>query len=59
MAQKPHLNVIRDAGGYYYIEVAQGADRITLTPPMASSIEADQAMRLIRSATQLPIGRTV
>lgn len=46
-----HLNTYRDAGGYYYIEVVQGADRITITPPMASQVEAAQAMRNIRAAT--------
>jgi len=53
----PHLSTYRDAGGYYYIEVVQGADRITLTPPMASAAEAAQAMQMIRAATQLPTGR--
>lgn len=59
MAQEPHLNIIRDAGGYYYVEVAQGADRITLTPMMASRNDADRALIMIRAATQLPVGRNV
>jgi hypothetical protein len=54
-----HLNVIRDNLGNYFVEVAQGADRITLTPPLWSTNEASEALRRIASATGLLIGRTV
>lgn len=53
----PYLSTYRDAAGYYYIEVVHGADRITLTPPMASEVEAAQAMQAIRAATGLRTGR--
>lgn len=55
MTDPAHLNTYRDAAGYYFIEVVQGADRITITPPMASNIEAGQALKQIRAATGLPI----
>jgi hypothetical protein len=54
-----HLNVIRDNLGNYFVEVAQGADRITLTPPLWSTNEASEALRRIASATGLLIGRTL
>ena len=53
-----HLNVIRDSFGNFFVEVAQGADRITLTPPLWSTTEAGEALRRIASATGLLIGRT-
>ena len=54
-----HLNVIRDSFGNFVVEVAQGADRITLTPPLWSTTEAGEALRRIASATGLIVGRTV
>ena len=57
--QEPHLNIIKDALGNYFVEVAQGADRITLTPPLWSTTEAGEALRRIASVTGLRTGRTV
>jgi hypothetical protein len=51
--QEAHLNIIKDALGNYFVEVAQGADRITLTPPLWSVTEANDALMRIRSATGL------
>ena len=58
MADAAHLNVIRDQHGNFYIEVAQGADRITITPPLWNLTEAAEALTRIRAATGLPAGRT-
>lgn len=58
MAEAAHLNVIRDHLGNYYVEAAQGADRITLTPPLWNLAEASEALARIRAATGLPIGRS-
>lgn len=55
--QEPHLNIIKDKIGNYFVEVAQGAERITLTPPLWSSTEASEALRRIASATGLRTGR--
>lgn len=57
MTQEAHLNIIRDKTGNYYVEVAQGADRITITPALASTVEANQALKGIVAATGLPVGR--
>lgn len=57
MAEAAHLNIITDALGNYYIEVCQGADRITITPPLWNLTEASEALQRIRAATLLPIGR--
>ena len=51
--QEAHLNIIKDSLGNYYVEVAQGADRITLTPPLWSTTEAIEALKRIRSSTGL------
>jgi hypothetical protein len=56
VAQEPHLNIISDRQGRHYVEVAQGADRITLTPALLPD-EAVQALARIRAATGLPVGR--
>jgi hypothetical protein len=58
LVEPAHLNVIRDNLGNFFVEVAQGADRITLTPPLWSTIEATEALRRIASATGLLVGRT-
>lgn len=58
LVEPAHLNVIRDSFGNFFVEVAQGADRITLTPPLWSTTEAGEALRRIASATGLLIGRT-
>jgi hypothetical protein len=58
MAQTPHLNIIHDPRGNYYVEVTQGADRITLTPALLPS-DAQLALSRIQAATGLPIGRSV
>lgn len=55
--QEPHLNIIKDKFGNYFVEVAQGAERITITPPLWSSTEAGEALRRIASATGLRTGR--
>ena len=55
--QEAHLNIIKDKIGNYFVEVAQGADRITITPPLWSSTEAGEALRRIASATGLRTGR--
>ena len=55
--QEPHLNIIKDRLGNYFVEVAQGAERITITPPLWSSTEASEALRRIASATGLRTGR--
>lgn len=57
--QEAHLNIIKDSLGNYFVEVAQGADRITLTPPLWSTTEASEALRRIASVTGLRTGRTV
>jgi len=57
--QEAHLNIIKDTLGNYFVEVAQGADRITLTPPLWSTVEASEALRRIASVTGLRTGRTV
>jgi len=57
VAQQPHLNIIVDKTGNYYVEVAHGADRITLTPPLLPD-EAPQALARIQAATGLPVGRS-
>lgn len=54
-----HLNIIKDNIGNYFVEVAQGADRITLTPPLWSTTEAAEALQRIKAATGLQTGRTV
>lgn len=54
-----HLNIIKDRLGNFFVEVAQGADRIVLTPPLWSTTEATEALRRIASATGLQTGRTV
>ena len=51
--QKPHLNIIKDSLGNFFVEVAQGAERITLTPPLWSITEANDALMRIRSVTGL------
>lgn len=55
--QQAHLNIIKDAIGNYFVEVAQGADRITLTPPLWSTTEASEALQRIKAATGLQTGR--
>jgi hypothetical protein len=55
--QEAHLNIIKDRLGNYFVEVAQGAERITITPPLWSSTEASEALRRIASATGLRTGR--
>ena len=57
--QEPHLNIIQDRLGNYFVEVAQGAERITITPPLWSTSEATEALRRIASVTGLRTGRTV
>lgn len=57
--QEPHLNIIKDNIGNYFVEVAQGAERITLTPPLWSTTEATDALKRISAATGLRTGRTV
>ena len=57
--QEPHLNIIKDRLGNYFVEVAQGAERITITPPLWSTSEATEALRRIASVTGLRTGRTV
>lgn len=57
--QEAHLNIIKDKLGNYYVEVAQGADRITLTPPLWSTTEAGEALRRIASVTGLRTGQTL
>ena len=57
MAQTPHLNIIHDRKGNYYVEVAHGADRITLTPALLPS-DAQLALTRIQAATGLPVGRS-
>lgn len=57
--QEAHLNIIKDSLGNYFVEVAQGAERITLTPPLWNEIEASEALRRIASVTGLRTGRTV
>ena len=52
-----HLNIIRDNLGNYYVEVAQGADRIPMTPPLWNLQEAHEAIRRINAASGCPIGR--
>ena len=59
MTQSAHLNIIRDRSGNYFVEVACGADRIDLTPPMDSIADAQRALSMIRAATGLPAGRTL
>jgi hypothetical protein len=51
--ETPHLNIVRDSIGNFFVEVAQGADRIILTPPLWSTNEASEALRRIASATGL------
>ena len=58
VTQEAHLNIIRDKTGNYFVEVAQGADRITITPALASAAEAGQALQQIRAATLLPVGKS-
>jgi hypothetical protein len=55
--QEAHLNIIKDRLGNYFVEVAQGAERITITPPLWSSTDASEALRRIASATGLRTGR--
>lgn len=57
--QPAHLNIIKDKLGNYFVEVAQGADRITLTPPLWSTSEAAEALRRIQSATGLQTGQVL
>ena len=57
--QEPHLNIIKDRLGNYFVEVAQGAERITITPPLWSTSEATEALRRIASVTGLRTGRIV
>ena len=57
MAQRPHLEVIVDTTNAWYVQVRNGADAIVLTPPLADATEAEQVLRLIKAATQLPAGR--
>ena len=57
VADAAHLNIIRDHLGAYYVEVVQGADRITITPPLWNLTEASDALQRIRAATLLPVGR--
>ena len=57
--QEPHLNIIQDRLGNYFVEVAQGAERITITPPLWSTSEATEALRRIASVTGLRTGRIV
>lgn len=57
--QEPHLNIIKDRLGNYFVEVAQGAERIIITPPLWSTSEATEALRRIASVTGLRTGRTV
>lgn len=57
MAQAAHLNIVRDRTGHYYVEVAQGADRIPITPPIPSATDATRILQGVQSWTQLPVGR--
>lgn len=57
--QEAHLNIIKDSLGNYFVEVAQGADRITLTPALWNTVEAGEALRRIASVTGLRTGRTI
>lgn len=57
--QEAHLNIIKDSLGNYFVEVAQGADRITLTPPLWSTMDASEALRRIASVTGLRTGHTL
>jgi len=57
--QEAHLNIIKDKLGNYYVEVAQGADRITLTPGLWNIVEAGEALRRIASVTGLRTGNTI
>jgi hypothetical protein len=57
--QEAHLNIIKDSLGNYFVEVAQGADRITLTPALWNIAEAGEALRRIASVTGLRTGRTL
>jgi hypothetical protein len=51
--QEPHLNIVKDSIGNFFVEVAQGADRIIITPPLWSTNDAIEALKRIRSATGL------
>ena len=51
--EEPHLNIVKDSIGNFFVEVAQGSDRIIITPPLWSTTEATEALKRIRSATGL------
>lgn len=55
--ERPHLNLMRQADGRYFIEVAQGADRIAITPLLDNAADATRILQGVQSWTQLPIGR--
>jgi hypothetical protein len=57
--ETPHLNIVRDSFGNFFVEVAQGADRIILTPPLWNLTEASDARKRIAAVTGLRDGRSV
>lgn len=59
MAQPAHLNIYRDARNSYFVEIAQGADRITITPALPDLADAMRILQGVQSWTQLTVGRVV
>jgi len=57
--ETPHLNIVKDSLGNFFVEVAQGADRIILTPPLWNLSEASDARKRIAAVTGLRDGRSV
>ena len=57
--EERHLNIVRDSIGNFFVEVAQGAVRIILTPPLWNLTEASDARKRIAAATGLRDGRSV
>jgi hypothetical protein len=51
--ETPHLNIVKDSIGNFFVEVAQGADRIILTPPLWNLTEASDARKRIADVTGL------
>jgi len=57
--EEPHLNIVKDSIGNFFVEVAKGADRIIITPPLWNLTEASDARKRIAAVTGLRDGRTV
>jgi hypothetical protein len=51
--------IVKDSIGNFFVEVAQGADRIILTPPLWNLTEASDARKRIAAVTGLRDGRSV